>query len=310
MERVSTQQVREYLTDDKIKLVLTTLDEPSFINEISSLLGIHHLLIEDIFATNHIPKVEFFDDYIFLILKYLEFNTYEDIFEIRQVSLVLKNNIVIAFLEGPKNQVIEEIKKRLRELIGNLRIQKADFLFYRIIDLTVDQYLSALNYFRARIDDFEELTVTGETNNISHEIVEIKRQINKLRRISSPLKEEIIRIKNFNSNLIRKPVLTYFQDVLDHLNNSIAALDHFSEILTDFMELHFAHMSANMNQVMKTLAIVTTIFIPLTFIAGIYGMNFDSMPEVRWKWGYLMFWCVITVIAVIMILYIRKRKWF
>jgi len=309
-ESLTPELIKESLPDEKTKLILTTLDEEILINQICSSLSIHPLLVEDIFTTSHIPKVEIFEDYFFLVLKYIEFNTYDNLFDIRQISLILKNNTVIAFIEGKTNTVIEEIKKRLREYIGNLRTLKADYLFYRIIDLTVDQYLSAVNYIRAKVDDLEDLTVEGQTSNISHEIVEIKRQITQIRRISIPLREEIIRIRNTSPGLIRKPTLAYFQDILDHLVNNITALENFRDILTDLMELHFAQMSASMNQVMKTLTVVTAIFIPLTFITGIYGMNFANMPELKWRWGYLFVWIVILIAALSMLSFMRKKRWF
>lgn len=310
MDRYDPELIKNGIQDDKIRLVLTTLNEEAIINQICSGLGIHPLLIEDIFTTSHIPKVEIFNEYYFLVLKYLEFNTYENLFEIRQISLILKNDTVIVFTEGEVNTVIEEIKKRLREYIGNLRTLKADYLFYRIIDLTVDQYFSAVNYIRAKVDDMEDLTLEGQTGNISHEIVEIKRQINQIRRISSPLREEIIRIKNNSPGLIRKPTLAYFQDILDHLANNISSLENFRDILNDLMEIHFSQMSANMNQIMKTLTVVTAIFIPLTFIAGIYGMNFLYLPEIKWKYGYLFFWIVVLAVVIFMVTFMRKKRWF
>jgi magnesium transporter len=310
LDNYDPELVKDGVQDNNIKLVITALNEEVLINQICSNLDIHPLLIEDIFTTTHIPKVEIFNDYYFLVLKYLEFNTYESLFEIRQISLILKNDTVIAFIEGKSNGVIEEIKKRLREYIGNLRALKADYLFYRIIDLTVDQYLSAVNYIRAKVDDMEDLTVEGQTGNISHEIVEIKRQINQIRRISVPLREEIIRIRNNSPGLIRKSNLAYFQDILDHLANNISSLENFRDVLNDLMEIHFAQMSANMNQIMKTLTVVTAIFIPLTFIAGVYGMNFDYLPEIRWKYGYLFFWMLVIAVIILMVTFMRKKKWF
>ena len=291
-------------------LLVASLDETDFINDICVSEEIHHLLIEDIFFTSHIPKLEIFENYYFLILKYLEFESDEDIFKVRQISIFLKNNLVLVFTEKPLNPVLEDIKKRLAEFIGNLRQQKSDYLFYRIIDQTVDQYNTAVNYIGIKVDDLDERSTEGESLNISGEIVEIKKHINTIRRISVPLLEEITRIKNINAGMIRKPILTYFQDILDHLSHNIATLESFREILTDLMELHFAQMSASMNQVMKTLTVVTTIFIPLTFIAGVYGMNFHNMPEIGWKWGYLAFWILILGITIMMISVMRKKKWF
>jgi magnesium transporter len=305
----SYDQVKEIDTD-KTNLIIASQNEKNFINEICNHYRIHHLLIEDIFTRSHIPKLEIFDGYYFLILKYLEFDSEEHIFQIRQASIFLLNNIVMAFTEDNNNPVLREVKLRLNEAMGNLRIMKADFLFYRIVDLIVDQYMSAVNYIRAQVDDLDDRTIEGQTPNISKDIVEIKRQINRIRRISGPLREEIIRVRNFGPGLIRKSTLTYFQDILDHLANNMASLESFRDILSDMMEIHVSQMSANMNQVMKALTVVTTIFIPLTFIAGVYGMNFHYLPEIRWKYGYLMFWVVIIAVTVTMVYIMRKKKWF
>jgi magnesium transporter len=174
----------------------------------------------------------------------------------------------------------------------------------------VDQYSGAVSVIRNRIDDLEDSTVEGETSDITAEILDIKRKISSLRRISVPLREEIVRVKNTAPGLINPVSNVYFQDILDHLNSSISSLESFRDILTDLMELRLAQVSHSMNQVMKTLTVVSTVFIPLTFLAGVYGMNFTYLPEKDWKYGYLFFWVFIVIVVAIMLFYMRRKKWF
>jgi magnesium transporter len=174
----------------------------------------------------------------------------------------------------------------------------------------VDQYIGTVSIIRNSIDDLEDSTVEGDTSDITHEIMTIKRKISTLRRVAEPLREEIIRVKNTATSLINPKSKSYFQDILDHLNSSISSLESFRDILNDLMELRLAQVSHSMNQVMKTLTVVSTVFIPLTFLAGVYGMNFIYLPELKWKWGYPLFWIFSTIAVAIMLYYMRKKKWF
>jgi len=307
---ISLELAKKEVESDKIKWIIAGLDEYRFIKNISDSYKIHHLTIEDFFNTQHLPKFETFEDYNFLTLKFIDYRSDESSFILHHASLILKDNTVLCFTENINNHVIEDVKTRIQESIGFVRLRGADYLFYRIIDLMVDQYIGAVNIIRNSIDDLEDSTVEGDTSDITNQILEIKRKISSLRRIASPLREEIIRIKNTASGLINPLSATYFQDILDHLNSSISSLESFRDILTDLMELRLAQVSHSMNQVMKTLTVVSTLFIPLTFLAGVYGMNFAHMPELHWKWGYPLFWLIIIISGSSMLVYMWNKKWF
>jgi len=296
--------------DDHVKWIIAELGEYRYIKNISDHFGIHHLTIEDVFNTSHLPKFEIFEDYYFLTLKFIDYHSEKTGYNIEHACLILKGNTLFCFTVKKDHHVIEDILTRIQESIGTVRTKGADYLFYRIIDLIVDQYQGAISIIRNAIDDLEDSTVEGDTSNITHEILEIKRKINTIRRVSEPLREEIVRLKNTATALINPKSKTYFQDILDHLNSSIISLESFRDILTDLMELRLAQVSHSMNQVMKTLTVISALFIPLTFLAGVYGMNFQWMPELAWKWGYPLFWTIIIITGLIMLLYMRKRKWF
>ena len=307
---VSRELAKKEVAADSVKWIISGLEDYRFIKEISDVYGIHHLTIEDFFNTTHLPKFEIFENYSFLSLKYLDYTSGSESFVLYQTSLVLANNSLLCFTESKDNHVIQDVKTRIQESIGTIRGRGSDYLFYRIIDLMVDQYIGAVSIIRNQIDDLEDKTVEGETTDITNEVLEIKRRISMIRRSAEPLREEIIRIKNTAPKLVNPVSHIYFQDILDHLNSSISSLESFRDILTDLMELRLAQVSQSMNQVIKTLTVVSTVFIPLTFLAGVYGMNFTYLPEKDWKYGYLYFWVFIIIVVGFMIYYMRRKKWF
>jgi magnesium transporter len=307
---ISRDLARKVVAPETVKWIIAGLDEYKFIKDISDFYGLHHLTIEDFFNTAHLPKFEIFEDYYFLAIKFIDYIAEENSSEVHHCSIILKGNTLLCFLENTNNHVLLDLKTRIQESIGTIRGRPSDYLFYRIIDLIVDQYIGTVSIIRNAIDDLEDLTVEGDTSDITHEIMDIKRKISTLRRIAEPLREEIIRVKNTATSLINPKSKTYFQDILDHLNSSISALESFREILNDLMELRLAQVSHSMNQVMKTLTVVSAVFIPLTFLVGVYGMNFQYFPELKWKYGYLYFWIFISIVVGIMLYYMRKKKWF
>ncbi len=294
---------------DNIVWINSPLEDIEMVTKISELYGIHQLTMEDIMNTTHLPKFEPFEDYYFLTIKYLRY-TRSGGTDISHVPLVLKDRYVLSFYEGDSNPVFDLVRERILKGIGNLRNLKADHLFYRLVDLTVDEYLNISNLVREEIDELDEMTFEGGEKEITTQILDIKRELNNIRRLAMPLREDLGRLRTNPSGLLRKSTLIYFQDVMDHLDHLISSLDNYREILKDMMDLHLAHLSHSMNEVMKTLTIVATIFIPLTFLAGIFGMNFKFMPELGWKLGYPMFWLITLILALLMYLYMKRKRWF
>ncbi len=294
---------------ENIVWINTPLEDTAMVNRLGEYFGIHQLTLEDIMNTYHLPKFEAFEDYYFLTIKYLKY-TRESGTEIFHISLVLKDRYVLSFYQGSTNPILDTVRDRILQGIGPLRNLKADHLFYRLVDFTVDEYLSISNLISEEIDDLDDRTFIGQEREITSEILEIKREINTIRRIVQPLRDDLGRLRTNPSGLLRKSTLIYFQDISDHLDHLSSSLDNYREILKDMMDLHLAHLSQNMNEVMKTLTIVATIFIPLTFLAGIFGMNFKYFPGLNWKFGYPVFWILSIVIAMLMIMYMKRKKWF
>ncbi|MDP2089701.1 MAG: magnesium/cobalt transporter CorA [Flavobacteriaceae bacterium] len=269
----------------------------------------HPLLLEDIMNTLHRPKLEEFQDYLFLTLKMLGIDKKGESIIIEQISFILGKNYLISFQEQA-GDVFEPIRIRLREAKGNIRNRGADYLFYRLIDAVVDQYFFITDHLSERIDNLEELVLTTQTTAVLHQIQESKKQLILLRKSLSPLREAITLLQKNEAKLIQKNTLRYFNDVYEHIIQVNESIEMYREMTQNLTDLYQSGINNKMNQIMQVLTIIATIFIPLTFIVGIYGMNFDYMPELRWKYGYFFTWGIMVLVVLVMLIYFRRKKWF
>ncbi len=285
------------------------LMDPNLIKEVSEFYGIHHLTQEDIQNLNHLPKFEAFEDYYFLTLKHLSYKKNQKI-QISHIGLILKDGLVLSFHEKRKNPVFEGIKERIQNNTGTLRNFKVDHLFYRLIDLTIDEYMNVSNTLREEIDALDNKTYKKSEIDITQKIIHIKRNINTLRRISIPFRDDLGRLRTNPSGLLRRSTLIYLQDISDHVGHILSSVENYRENLKDLMDIHLSGLSTRMNEVMKTLTVVATIFIPLTFLAGVYGMNFSHMPGLDWRYSFVVFWTFCLVIIGLMLLYMKWKRWF
>lgn len=284
------------------------IHEPQVIEEVGKHFNIHPLVLEDILNTGHRPKVEDFGDYIFIILKMLHCDEKDDEIEAEQLSIVLGSNFVISFRESG-GDVFDPIRERIRDAKGRLRKTGADYLAYCIVDAVVDSYFVILEELGEDIDSLEEESVTEPTQETLRRIHALKREMVFLRKSVWPLREVISTLERGDSSLIHESTGIYFRDVYDHTIQVMDTVESFRDMLSGMHDTYLSNVSNRMNAVMKVLTIIATIFIPLTFVAGIYGMNFKFMPELEWRWGYSLVLAVMAVIAVSMVIYFRKRKW-
>ena len=278
------------------------------IEEVGKHFNIHPLVLEDILNTGHRPKVEDFGDYIFIILKMLHCDEKDNEIEAEQLSIVLGSNFVISFRESG-GDVFDPIRERIRDAKGRLRKTGADYLAYCIVDAVVDGYFMILEKLGEDIDSLEEESVTEPTQETLRRIHTLKREMVFLRKSVWPLRELISTLERGDSSLIHESTGIYFRDVYDHTIQVMDTVESFRDMLSGMHDTYLSNVSNRMNAVMKVLTIIATIFIPLTFVAGIYGMNFKFMPELEWRWGYSLVLAVMAVIAVSMVIYFRKRKW-
>ena len=279
------------------------------LEEIGSRLDIHPLSLEDIFDTGQRPKMEDFDRYLFIKLNMLSWDENQRQIESQQVSLILGENYVVTFQEHEKD-IFDPVRKRIRESKSRLTNQGADYLAYSLIDAIVDHYFIVLENLGEQIEFLEEELISDPDHRTLHSIHELKRELIFLRKSVWPLREVISALDRGESPLFKESSLIYLRDVYEHTIQIIDTVETFRDMVSGMLDIYLASVSNRMNEVMKVLTIIATVFIPLSFIVGLYGMNFNYMPELKWKWGYFMVWGVIISVVVGMLAYFRRKKWF
>jgi magnesium transporter len=278
------------------------------IEKVGKHFKIHPLVLEDIMNTGQRPKMEDFGDYLFIVLKMLQYDEKEDVTKTEQVSLVLSSKYVLSFQED-EGDVFDSIRERIRTDRGSIRKRGVDYLAYSLIDAIVDNYFMVLEKIGEKIEDIEDELVKNPTPGVLHEIHRLKRELIFLRKSVWPLREVISRLERWESPLIDKSIDIYLRDVYDHTIQVIDSLETFRDTLSGMLDIYLSSVSNRMNEVMKVLTVISTIFIPLTLIASIYGMNFRYMPELEWSWGYPMVYVVMLAIGAVMLVYFRRKKW-
>jgi magnesium transporter len=278
------------------------------IEKIGKHFNIHPLVLEDIANTEQRPKMEDFDDYIFLIVKMLYFEEDENAVKAEQVGLILGSNFVISFEEGEGN-VFNPVRERIRNGKGRIRKLGPDYLAYALMDVIVDSYFLILEKIGDRIEDLEEDLLDEPRPETMHAIHSLKGEMLLFRKSVWPLREVISSVERGESDLIRESTGIYLRDVYDHTIHVIDTVETFRDLLSGLLDLYISSVSNRMNEVMKVLTIIATIFIPLTFIAGVYGMNFRYMPELEWRFGYHIILLVMLITGAGMVIYVRKRRW-
>jgi len=278
------------------------------IEKIGKGFELHPLILEDILSTGQRPKFEDYEKYIFIVLKMLNYSDESQSVEVEQVSLILGPNYVISFQERI-GDVFEHVRDRIRNPKGRVRKMGADYLAYTLLDAIVDNYFVILERLGERIESMEEEVVGNPTEKTVQQIHSLKREMISLRKSIWPLRELIAGLEKSESSLIEETTDIYLRDVYDHTIQIIDTIESFRDMVSGMLDIYLSSISNRMNAIMKVLTIIATIFIPLTFVAGIYGMNFKYMPELEWRWGYMTVWLVMIAVAGVMLIYFRKKKW-
>lgn len=284
------------------------LHDIDLINNIGTQFNLHPLVLEDILNTEQRPKLDDMEDYLFIVAKMVYFNPDNDQMKFEQISLVLWGNMVISFQEDI-GDVFEPVRERLRKGKGRIRKMGSDYLLYALMDALVDSYYSVLEKIGERVENLEDDLMNSPEPEILQVIHNMKSELVFLRRSVWPLREIVNRLEKGELDLINEKTRIYFRDVYDHTIQVIDTIETCRDIVSGMMDLFLSSVSNRMNEVMKMLTVIATIFIPLTFIAGVYGMNFENMPELKWHWGYpTAFWTVMVVIGVLMIFWFKRKK--
>jgi len=284
------------------------LHEVEILEKLGKQFELHSLMLEDILNTDQRPKQEDFDKHIFIVLRMLSFDEETQSVESEQISIVLGENFVIS-LQERLGDVFESIRERIRNSKGRIRKMGPDYLMYSLLDAVVDNYFVILEKLGDKIETMEDELVGDPSEKTLKQIHYLKKEMIYLRRSVWPLRELISGLERSESPLIKETTDAYLRDLYDHTIHIIDTVESFRDMVSGMLDIYLSSISNRMNSVMKVLTIIATIFIPLTFVAGIYGMNFENMPELKWRWGYPAVWLIMLIIAGVMVIYFKRKKW-
>ena len=305
---VDVNNLANEITQDKFHWInINSLYDLNLLEKVGKHFGLHNLLLEDILQTEHIPKYEEFDKHLFITLKMISV-TEEGTIEFEQVAVVLGKNYVISFQEQP-GDFFDPVRKRLLDPTAQVRNKTSDFLFFRLIDVVVDNYFVVLENIADQMEEMETRTMGENEEDNLREILNVKKNLIHLRKSVFPLREALSKLSKTESDVIQDNNLKYLADIYDHTIHVIQSIETYRDLVSSLMDLHLSSISYRMNVVMKVLTIISTIFIPLTFLAGVYGMNFKYFPELEWQYAYPAFWGICIALFIGMMFYFKKKKW-
>ncbi|WP_347374740.1 magnesium/cobalt transporter CorA [Aequorivita sp. Q41] len=269
---------------------------------------LHPLIQEDIVTTHQRPKIDEYDDYLFLVFKMLHYNENEFL-TTEHVSMVMGKDYVLTFQEA-EGDVFDDLRERLVHGKGRIRSAGADYLMFAILDAVVDNYFTVIEFLSNKVELLEDKLFDDKGNyHITEEIQELKKEILKIRRAVLPLREVINRLEKIETPLIEERTNKYIRDLYDHIIQVNESVEIYRDMIWGLMDMYMTTISNKMNEVMKVLTIMASIFIPLTFMAGIYGMNFENMPELHFQYGYYYLWAAMIIVFVGMLWYFKRKKW-
>lgn len=285
------------------------LSDAEVIISLGNHFGLHPLLQEDIVTTHQRPKIEEYGDYLFIVFKMLHYNTDERL-SIEHISMVMGKDYVLTFQEA-EGDVFMELRERIEHGGGRIRGARADYLMFAILDAVVDNYFTVLEFLSNKIEILEDKLFDDKDDpNMNEEIQELKKEVLKIRRSVQPLREVVSRLEKIEEPLIEERTNKYIRNLYDHIIQVNENVEIYREMIWGLMDMYLTTISNKMNEVMKVLTIMASIFIPLTFLAGIYGMNFDNMPELHIKNGYFYLLGFMVLVILGMIWYFKRKNWF
>ena len=279
-----------------------------FMREIGEVFNLHPLLLEDILNTDHYPKYEEFDDKYVFIIKMLEYDEGTSTIRAEQITLILGDYYVLTFQEK-HGDVFTQLRERIRQKKGRVRLNHSDYLLYTVMDTIVDNYMLIIESIGRQIENLEDKIHRDPSHAVVEEIYNHKTELNFLRKAVRPLKEILIHVLKSENPFMQEKNVQYVKDLNDHVIQVADSIELYNNLLADQLNAYNSNMSNRMNDIMKVLTIFAAIFIPLTFIASIYGMNFDYIPELKFKYAYPIFWLGVIFIASSLLIYFKRKKW-
>jgi magnesium transporter len=307
----SIDKILKYKNSDSVTwVIIEGLANVDIVESVGKIFNIHQLVLEDILNTHQRPKFEEYEDHLFIVLKCLLPENEDFSVSYEQISLLVLKNFVLTFKEKT-DDLLQPVQQRVNSSKGRFRSLGADYLTYAILDTIVDQNFVLIDFLDDEITMLEDRLLTSEPTQATLKIIQkLKREIISIRRHVSPIRELMTAMLRSESDLINEKTHKYLRDVSDHVIRVIESIESYRDILTSLLEIYISSVSNKMNEVMKVLTVFASIFIPLTFIAGIYGMNFEHMPELKWKWAYPSLWFAFIAIPVVLLIYFKKKKWY
>lgn len=278
------------------------------ISRLGEIFGLHPLVLEDVVNTTQRPKVEEYEDYVFMVLKSVHYDQDTGAISDEQVSLVLGRSWLISFQEGGR-ELFGPVLERLKKGRGRIRQLGPDYLAYVLMDAVIDNYFVALEALGDEVEELEDDLLEGHDPKAMHRLHELKRQAMGFRKAVWPLREVVAWLSREGSTLVHADMHPFLRDLYDHTVQIIDQVETLRDLLSGLLDVYLSGVSNRMNEVMKVLTIIATLFIPLTFLAGLYGMNFKWMPELEWKWGYPAVLAIMLVSVIGMLIYFRRKKW-
>ncbi len=307
-DNLSIEDIIQRIQPDRVNWVnVDGLYDQSIIEKLQTHFNLHSLLIEDVLQDQR-PKVEEYDDYLFFTLKMLYSINGGEI-EYEQISFVLGSHYLICFQEK-EGDLFDNFRDRIRLDQGRVRKKKADYLLYRLIDIIVDNYYNVLDAIGEQIEDIEETLHNEHSEHTFQRIQNLKKELIYLRKAVYPLRDALSALLKDKNELIEEENERFFDDVYDHVVHLIDSLDTYKDLTSSLLDIHINTQNNQLNKIIKVLTIISTIFIPLTFIVGVYGMNFRYMPEIEWEYGYPFTWLIMVLMTIGMLGYFRFKKWF
>lgn len=300
---------KDYIDKNTVTwLNIDGLHQVDLIKETGKLFGLHPLLLEDLMSTAQRPKFEDFDDYLFFTLKMLYFDKEQEIFRTEQLSMIIGKSYLLTFQER-KGDVFSPVRERIRKSKGRIRVSGVDYLAYALLDTVIDNYISIIEKLGDQIEDLEAEIMMSNGKDVSEKIYSLKKELSFLRKSIRPVREAVGALLKTESALIDEKTVPFLKDLNDLIVHTTEAIDTYRDMLADQLNTYNSAISNKMNDIMKVLTIFAAIFIPLTFVAGIYGTNFKYLPELEFRYSYFIFWGILILIAGIMLAYFRRKKW-
>jgi magnesium transporter len=305
----SIDACRRYKESETVSWInISGIHDVEMIQRLGDIFGLHPLVLEDIVNTEQRPKMDDFEDYLFIVLKMVYPDQDRHLIQYEQVSLIVGSGYVIS-LQEVEEDVFNPVRERIQKGKGRIRKKGSDYLAYTLIDMIIDHYFTVLEVLGEQIESLEDEAMDEPEAQSLSLIQDLKKEVLFVRKSIWPLREIINAMTRGESKIILEETVVYLRDVYDHTIQVIDTAETYRELLSGTLDVYLSNVSNRMNEVMKVLTIIATTFIPLTFIAGIYGMNFKFMPELEWVWSYPVLWIIFVLIFVLMLLWFRKKKW-